>query len=225
MTTRSFGRKSSTSGNIGKAFSGMIVWIVKTPGRIIIWLTGSAGGQMVLGLLIVYFFLINVESYWQSFAEDVFMPKPGINDGANIANILRLLLMPNFWLTILFCLGLNTVSALYFRDLNVRQARKRYEEVAGEKLPSPPNLGTSLTIASVRYRQLRSVGMKSLRMAGIGVIFCLTVDAICNHAGFPWIGFPEKWPILFAWWLASFVGVEVCGALLTGLENRSEKDN
>lgn len=209
--------RQSTSRNIGKAFEGVLIWICTAPGKLIRWLTSASGGQICLSLLMVYFMLVNIESYWQSIGNDVFMPKPFINDGANFGNILRLLPLPNFWLVVAFVLALNAVSAIFFRDVSIAVARKRYEKVASEKMPAKPNIADSLSIALVRHRQLKSAGMKRVKMAGFGVILCLTIDLIGNYAGFPWIGSGSPF-VLFMWWICSTFGFEICGALLESKE-------
>lgn len=209
--------RTTTSRNIGKALEGIIIWICTRPGAIVRWLTSASGGQICLSLLMVYFLFVNVESYWQSVGNDVFMPKPFINDGANFGNILRLLPLPNFWLVVVFVLALNAVSAIFFRDVSIAVARKRYEKVASEKMPVKPSIADSLSIALVRHRQLKSVGMKRVKMAGFGVVLCLTIDLVGNYSGFPWIGSNSPF-ILFVWWVCSTFGFEICGALLESKE-------
>jgi hypothetical protein len=221
----SFGtaKRKSTSRNIGKAFEGLIVWIGTAIPKFIQWVTGDTGGQILLGLLMVYFLLVNIESYWQSVGEEVFIPKPFVTDGANFGTIARLIFLPNFWMVTLFVLSLNAVSATFFRDIAISAARKRYETVAGEKLPAPPNLSNSLELASFRYRQLRTAGMKRVKMAGFGALLCLTVDLIGNYAGFPWLSVTSGKLVTFLWWLCSTFGFEVCGALLENKELRDGK--
>jgi hypothetical protein len=212
--------RPTTSRNISQALQGILIWICTAPGKIIRWLTSSSGGQISLSLLMIYFMLVNIESYWQSIGQETFIPKPFIADQANFSNILGLLLLPNFWLVVVFVLALNAVSAVFFRDVSIDAARKRYNRVAAEKLPSKPNVADSLTIALVRHRQLKSVGMKRLKMAGFGVVLCLTIDLLGNYSGFPWIGASNS-TVLFLWWIASTFGFEVCGALLEAKEERA----
>lgn len=227
MRSTSFGsarRRQTTGNNISQAFQGLIVWICTRPGAIVRWLTSEVGGQICLSLLMVYFLLVNIESYWQALGEEVFMPKPFISDGANFANIVRLLVIPSFWLTVMFVLALNAVSAIFFRDISISRARKKFSEVADEKVPTAPALGSSLDIAQIRHRQLKTAGMKRVRMAGFGVLICVTVDLICNYSGFPWWGSDRAF-VLFVWWICSTFGFEVCGALLETKEERSTTDS
>ena len=214
-------QRKSTSRNIGKALESFVVWVGTAIPKFIQWVTGDTGGQILLGVLMVYFLLVNIESYWQSIGNETFIPKPFISDGANFGTIARLIFLPNFWMVTLFVLALNAVSATFFRDIAISAARKRYEAVAGEKLPTPPNLSNSLQLASVRYRQLKTAGMKRVRMAGFGALLCLTVDLIGNYAGFPWLAATSGKLVMFLWWLCSTFGFEVCGALRENKELRT----
>lgn len=212
--------RTTTGKNIAKALGGLIVWLFTRPGALVRWLTSDSGGQICLSLLMVYFMLVNIESYWQALGNEVFMPKPFISDDANFANILRLLPLPNFWLVTVFVFALNSVAAIFFRDVSIAYARKRYNAVATEKMPAGPSLTDSLSIAWVRHRQLKAVGMKRVKMAGFGALLCVVIDLTGNYSGFPWMG-SSQWAILFIWWICSTFGFEVCGALIESKEERT----
>jgi hypothetical protein len=215
--TKAFGSRRGPGRNIGEMAQKIAVWVCLLPVNLLYWLTDTLGGQVSLGVLMMYCFLVNVESYWQQVGNGVFVPKPFIDDGAGLLQFLpslsRLAALPNFWLTVFFVLALNTVTSIFFRDLTVKAARKRYAEVADEKLPLSPSLTNSLDIAHLRYRQLKSAGMKGVKLAGLGAIMCITIDLTCNYSGFPWLGSP-RWLILLVWWLVSTFGFEVCAAFL-----------
>jgi hypothetical protein len=212
--------RKSTSHNIGKAFQDFFVFVGTALPRIVNWITGDHGGQILLGGLMIFFLAVNVESYWQSISDEVFIPKWGVRDGANLGTIVRLIFLPNFWMTVGFVLAINSISALFFRDVAISVARKRYQSVAEEKMPAPPSLN-SLKIASVRYRQLKSAGMKGVRLAGVGALFCLTVDVVSNYSGFPWLTASSGKLVLFTWWICSTFGFEVCGAIMNNKALRS----
>lgn len=225
---RRFSRSQASSNaglwqNIGRAIGDLIVKIFTAVTDILRWLTGVHGGQIALSLLALYFLAINIESYWQAIGEGAFMPKPFVRDGADFSSLGSLLMLPMFWVTSVVVVGLNAVSAIAFRDVSIAYARKRYNAVANEHLPSKPRPGDSLAIAYVRYRELENAGMKKYNLSGFGVLFCLGIDLVGNYANFPWWG-SSVWFIYLVWWLASSFGFEVCGALLDTSREKAKSD-
>jgi hypothetical protein len=188
-------------------------------GKTYFWLTDSSpkegGAKYILYLLSLYCAAMSWESMYASFpvalgirdkAESVkFLPKVGINDGANPANLLnpmelvatvtnmfpalspvplpkvtktspQALLDPTFWIAGVMSLGIATYQAKAVRSISIAARKRRLDAVASYKTPKlDPN---SLAIAKVRKKEFENAGMGNYVTSGLMIAGSYAIEAV-----------------------------------------------
>lgn len=123
----------------GEVFENLLKWfaiIITLPVRLLWWLTSPGGSSIALGMATVYFCLVNVEGYWLSMgAERPFLPKPFIEDGASLFNILWAITSAKFWLACIISIAVQGVQSFVMRDIQLSVAQAQYDAVKDYRVP------------------------------------------------------------------------------------------
>lgn len=205
-------RRRSAARDAGRGIGRTIVDICKAGPSFLVWLTtkGKNGGvTIILGLLVIYFAAVSAEGYWQALnsANPAFVPKPFINDGANVRRLLVIWRDPSFWIATVFSLAVQGIQAFIIREIGIARAKAAYEEVKGYRVPDLDE--DALDIAEHRRKQFKGAGMRAVKMRGllIGVVYA--VDLAISYSNFPLLGLAiAKFCINAVWLLISLVGTE-----------------
>lgn len=146
---------------------------------------------------------LSVENYWQALPtlpgqaqREAFLPKPFVNDGADLGRLQQIATRPDFLIALILCLSVQTVQA------NGLRARK------GTIVKS----GDGRSFGLLKSKAKGSLGLLMLTLYGI--------DIYTGWVNFPLIGVAAAVvPINAFWLLLSIFGAELVGnAIICMLE-------
>lgn len=183
------GRRKAQSNMLGDVLSNLLKWlvlIVTFPVRILWWLTSPAGSCISLGLLTIYFVLVNIEGYYLSMKDAAaFLPKPFVEDGS-LVNLLLAVTDLTFWIAVVVSLAVQGVQSWVMRDIDLAKAKADYEAVKGYRVPeADPD---AIDLAEHRRRRLKGAGMKAVRSFGLAILITYFADITTAMNSFPLIG-------------------------------------
>ena len=214
-----FGAKTSTNGHrtsdhspgsdaasgIGRA----VVLILTIPARLINWLTTPPGNAIMIGLGVLYFGAVSAEGYWQAMNANnpAFVPKPFVNDGADLRYIFTALTSAAFLMAAIVSLIVQGIQAFVLREIDIAKAKAEYEAIKDYRVPSPEE--GQLDLAEYRRRRFKSVGMRTVRTRGALILLTYAIDAGIAFWNYPVIGQSAgEMVINLVWILASIFGTE-----------------
>lgn len=203
----------STSNHPGNdaatGISRVLVLILTTPARLINWLTTPPGNAIMIGLGVLYFGAVSAEGYWQAMNANnpAFVPKPFVNDGADLRFIFAALIAPSFWMASVVSLIVQGIQAFVLREIDIAKAKAEYEAVKDYRVPDPEE--GQLDLAEYRRRRFKSVGMRTVRTRGALIALTYAIDAGIAFWNYPVIGQSTGEMIInLVWILASIFGTE-----------------
>ncbi|HEY9876862.1 MAG TPA: hypothetical protein V6D29_00340 [Leptolyngbyaceae cyanobacterium] len=209
-TTSSKTRKDSNI--LGDVVTNLLKWLVLIlifPVRVLWWLTSPAGSCISLGILTVYFVLVNVEGYYQSMKEvGAFLPKPFIEDGS-LLNLLLALTDLTFWIAVVVSIAVQGVQSWVMRDIDVARAKAEYEAVKDYRVPdADPD---AIDLAEYRRQRLKSAGMKAVRSFGLAIAITYFCDISTALNNYPLIGTDgvSEFVKHLVWCFISILGAEL----------------
>lgn len=213
------GAKSSTNGHrqgtsqpVRDAATGIsraLVLILTIPARLINWLTTPPGNAIMIGLGVLYFGAVSAEGYWQAMNANnpAFVPKPFVNDGADLRLIFTAFIAPSFWMASVVSLLVQGIQAFVLREVEIAKAKAEYEAVKDFRVPDPEE--GQLDLAEYRRRRFKSVGMRTVRTRGALIALTYAIDAGIAFWNYPVIGQSAgEMVINLVWILASIFGTE-----------------
>lgn len=211
-------------GGFEKCLEVALEWITLVP-HFLMWITGD-GAPIVFGALAAYFYVVGWEGWWHSInaSNPSFLPKPFINDGAQLINIFVAAVDPTFWLSVIISTAVNAAQTKVFRGATVRAAKAKYDEVKSYEVPEENP--KAITLAEIRRKRFKNVGLLELRKVGALIFFLYALDFVQSHFNFPWLvnlwRFQLGLVILhFVWWGLSVVGAELFGSMFqSSMEER-----
>jgi hypothetical protein len=175
------------SEDMGKSLAESIVWIGTAIPRLLHWTT-KGGAPIVAGLFGAYAFLVCVESYWRALpnlrdsienldpvrmvqiqeANPPFIPKPGIDDGASLANAPYALMSPDFYICLMIALFVQVIESNIQRGKTPEQAKSDFEKVKHFKTEPLPE--GAIKLVGVKQREYNDSGLAPVkRNAGLTV--------------------------------------------------------
>ncbi len=207
--SKSNGNTSRIGQDAAKGIGRVLIEILTVPPRIIAFLTSPPGNAIMLGLGVMYFAGVSAEGYWQSMNTNnpAFVPKPFINDNANPLLVWVALTASSFWMASVVSLIIQGVQAFVLREYEIAKTKALYDEVKDFRVPNPEE--GQLDIAEYRRRQLKSVGMRTIRTRGALIALTYLIDFAQSFWNYPLIG--QNVGIMFVhliWGLASVFGTE-----------------
>lgn len=190
QTSTSSTRKTRKKDNLlGEVFTNIGKWlalIITFPVRVLWWLTSPAGSCISLGILTVYFVMVNVEGYFQSMSDSAaFLPKPFVESG-DLLNLLFALTNPTFWIAVVVSIAVQGVQSWVMRDIDISKAQAEYESVKGYRVPDEDP--DAIDIAEYRRKRLKSAGMKAVRSFGLAIAITYFCDIATALYNFPLMG-------------------------------------
>jgi len=213
------GSKSSTNGHrsttqspgsdAASGISRVLVLILTTPARLINWLTTPPGNAIMIGLGVLYFGAVSAEGYWQAMNANnpAFVPKPFVNDGADLRYIFTAVIAPSFWMAAVVSLIVQGIQAFVLREIDIAKAQAEYQAVKDYRVPDPEE--GQLDLAEYRRKRLKSVGMRTVRTRGALIALTYAIDAGIAFWNYPVIGQSTGEMIInLVWILASIFGTE-----------------
>ena len=203
-------RRSNEFGRVLNSIGRVVVQIL----RLIQFLTCPPGSAIMLGLGVLYFAALSAEGYWQAMNPDnpAFLPKPFVQDGANLLNVFIALSSASFYLATIVSFIVQGIQAMVLREIEVEraaaEAQAQYEAVAKYRVPNPDP--QAIDIAEERRRKLKSVGMRTVRTKGALILLTYAIDIGIGVWNFPIAGLMGTglFFVNFVWLLASVFGVE-----------------
>ena len=214
-----FGNQTSTNGHrttqhspgsdAASGISRAIVLILTVPARLINWLTTPPGNAIIIGLGVLYFGSVSAEGYWQAMNPNnpAFVPKPFVNDGADLKFIFSALIAPSFWMAAVVSLIVQGIQAFVLREIDIAKAKAQYEAIKDYRVPDPEE--GQLDLAEYRRRRFKSVGMRTVRTRGALIALTYVIDAGIAFWNYPVIGQSTgEMVINLVWILASIFGTE-----------------
>jgi hypothetical protein len=214
-----FGNQTSTNGHrttqhspgsdAASGISRAIVLILTVPARLINWLTTPPGNAIMIGLGVLYFGSVSAEGYWQAMNPNnpAFVPKPFVNDGADLKFIFSALIAPSFWMAAVVSLIVQGIQAFVLREIDIAKAKAQYEAIKDYRVPDPEE--GQLDLAEYRRRRFKSVGMRTVRTRGALIALTYVIDAGIAFWNYPVIGQSTgEMVINLVWILASIFGTE-----------------
>jgi hypothetical protein len=205
-------RSNSTSSPGSDAASGIsraLVLILTAPARLINWLTTPPGNAIMIGLGVLYFGSVSAEGYWQAMNTNnpAFVPKPFVNDGADLVFLFTALIAPSFWMASVVSLIVQGIQAFVLREMDIAKAQAEYQAVKDYRVPNPEE--GQLDLAEYRRRRFKSVGMRTVRTRGALIALTYAIDAGIAFWNYPVIGQSTGEMIInLVWILASIFGTE-----------------
>jgi hypothetical protein len=205
-------RSSSTQSPGSDAASGIsrvLVLILTAPARLINWLTTPPGNAIMIGLGVLYFGAVSAEGYWQAMNANnpAFVPKPFVNDGADLRYIFIALVAPAFWMAAVVSLIVQGIQAFVLREIDIAKAKADYEAIKDYRVPDPEE--GQLDLAEYRRRRFKSVGMRTIRTRGALIALTYAIDAGIAFWNYPVMGRGTgEMVINLVWILASIFGTE-----------------
>ncbi|MBD1995074.1 hypothetical protein H6G00_00325 [Leptolyngbya sp. FACHB-541] len=203
-------------GGFKKCLDIALEWITLVP-HFLMWITGD-GSPIVFGLLAAYFYVLGWEGWWHSLdaSHPSFLPKPFVSDGARLINVFVAVSDLTFWLSVLISTAVNAAQTKIFRGVTVRMAKARYDEVRSFEVPDENP--KAITLAEIRRKRFKNVGLLELRKVGGLIFFLYAMDFVQSHFNFPWMlnlwRFQLGLVVLhFVWWGLSVVGAELFGSM------------
>lgn len=213
------GSKSSTNGHrtsnhspgsdAATGISRAVVLILTTPARLINWLTTPPGNAIMIGLGVLYFGSVSAEGYWQAMNANnpAFVPKPFVNDGADLRFLFTALIAPSFWMAAVVSLIVQGIQAFVLREIDIAKAQAEYQAVKDYRVPEPEE--GQLDLAEYRRRRFKSVGMRTVRTRGALIALTYAIDTGVAFWNYPVIGQSTGEMIInLVWILASIFGTE-----------------
>jgi hypothetical protein len=187
-------RKAKTSSDFRDALDRILLTltlIATIPVRIFVWLTNE-GRAFPLGLAVIYFAAINIEGYWMAFPGDnpAFLPKPFVDDGANLLNLPVVVLHGAFWVAAILSTLIAIVQAKALRDISPQDAKHAYEEVKDLKVPNHDPY--AIDLAEHRRRIYKSSGMRRATTIGLLCFSGWVIDFVVQNGSFPLLPFDAK---------------------------------
>jgi hypothetical protein len=213
------GSKPSTNGHrtshhspgsdAATGISRVLVLVLTMPARLINWLTTPPGNAIMIGLGVLYFGSVSAEGYWQAMDANnpAFVPKPFVNDGADLGFIFAAILAPSFWMAAVVSLIVQGVQAFVLREMDIARAKAEYEAIKDYRVPDPTE--GQLDLAEYRRRRFKSVGMRTVRTRGALIALTYAIDAGIAFWNYPVMGQSSgEMVINSVWILASIFGTE-----------------
>jgi len=215
------GSKSSTNGHrthssnhspgsdAASGISRVLVLILTAPARLINWLTTPPGNAIMIGLGVLYFGSVSAEGYWQAMNPNnpAFVPKPFVNDLADLRFFFTALIAPSFWMAAVVSLIVQGIQAFVLREIDIVKAKAQYEAIKDYRVPDPEE--GQLDLAEYRRRRFKSVGMRTVRTRGALIALTYAIDAGIAFWNYPVIGQSTgEMVINLVWILASIFGTE-----------------
>lgn len=213
------GSKSSTNGHrtshhspgtdAASGISRVLVLVLTVPARLINWLTTPPGNAIMIGLGVLYFGAVSAEGYWQAMNANnpAFVPKPFVNDGADLRLIFTAFVAPSFWMASVVSLIVQGIQAFVLREIDIAKAKAEYEAIKDYRVPDPEE--GQLDLAEYRRRRFKSVGMRTVRTRGALIALTYAIDAGIAFWNYPVIGQSTGEMIInLVWILASIFGTE-----------------
>jgi hypothetical protein len=193
------GSKSSTNGHrthssnhspgsdAASGISRVLVLILTAPARLINWLTTPPGNAIMIGLGVLYFGSVSAEGYWQAMNPNnpAFVPKPFVNDGADLRFIFTALIAPSFWMAAVVSLIVQASRLLYCVKLILP---KRKPSMKPSKITAflTQKKDSSTWQSIVAADQV--VGMRTVRTRGALIALTYAIDAGIAFWNYPVIG-------------------------------------
>lgn len=206
-------KENTSRENLGNdaatGISRVLVLVLTVPARLIHWLTTPPGNAIMIGLGVLYFGAVSAEGYWQAMSvkNPAFVPKPFVNDGANLAFTLAALISPSFWMASIVSLIVQGIQAFVLREIDIAKAQAEYQAVKDYRVPDPEE--GQLDLAEYRRRRFKSVGMRTVRTRGALIALTYAIDAGIAFWNYPVIGQSTgEMVINLVWILASIFGTE-----------------
>ena len=214
------GSKSSTNGHrsttthspgsdAASGISRVLVLILTAPARLINWLTTPPGNAIMIGLGVLYFGAVSAEGYWQAMNANnpAFVPKPFVNDGADLRFFFTAIIAPSFWMAAVVSLIVQGIQAFVLREIDIAKAQAEYQAVKDYRVPDPEE--GQLDLAEYRRKRLKTVGMRTVRTRGALIALTYAIDAGIAFWNYPVIGQSTGEMIInLVWILASIFGTE-----------------
>lgn len=192
-----------------KGMTRVLVEILTVPARIINFLTTPPGSAIMIGLGVLYFAGVSAEGYWQAMntGNPAFIPKPFVNDEANLLFFLVAIVSPSFWMAGIVSLIVQGIQAFVLRELEIERAKAEYEAVKNYRVPDP--VEGQLDIAEYRRRKFKSIGMRTIRTRGALIALTYAIDTGIAFWNFPIVGQSTGAVVInLVWILASIFGTE-----------------
>lgn len=200
----------STGASAARGLTKVVIIMLTVPAKIIEFLTNPPGSAILIGLGVLYFAGVSAEGYWQAMPPEgkaAFIPKPFINDGANLALLLTALTSGAFWLASVVSLLIQGIQAFVLREVEVAKAIAAYNEVAGYRVPDEKE--GQLDIAKYRRERVRSAGMRMVRTRGALIAVTYLIDAAQAIWNYPLMGQTSAQTFINCVWIvASIFGTE-----------------
>jgi hypothetical protein len=137
-----------------------------------------------------------------------FVPKPFVNDGADLRFIFTALIAPSFWMAAVVSLIVQGIQAFVLREIDIAKAKAEYEAIKDYRVPDPEE--GQLDLAEYRRRRrFKSVGMRTVRTRGALIALTYAIDASIAFWNYPVMGQSTGEMIVnLVWMLASIFGAE-----------------
>lgn len=202
-------RKSNAAVDATKGLSRVLIEIATIPVRVITFLTTPPGSAITIGLGVIYFAGISAEGYWQAMSPNnpAFMPKPFINDNANLVYLLSAIIAPSFWLASVVSLVVQGIQAFVLREVEIAKAKEEYEQVKHYRVPDEQE--GELDVAKYRRDRFKSAGMRTIRTRGALIALTYFADIGIAFWNYPIVGQTTGAVFInLVWILASIFGTE-----------------
>jgi hypothetical protein len=126
---------------------------------------------------VLYFGSVSAEGYWQAMNPNnpAFVPKPFVNDVADLRSFFYRSIAPSFWMAAVVSLIVQGIQALYCVKLILLRRKPQYEAIKDYRVPDPEE--GQLDLAEYRRRRFKSVGMRTVRTRGalIALTYAMTL--------------------------------------------------
>jgi len=211
-------RPSANAGaDLGGSVRKLANWLVRIltfPIQIFTFLTNPPGSAIILGVGVLYFALLNVEGYWQSLPlasgiKTAFLPKPFVNDSADLRNLSFALTDSAFWLAGVVSLIIQSVQALMLREASIAKVKADYDAVAQYTVPEANP--QAIDLAELRRQKYKRVGMRTARQKGVVILLVYSIDIGIAFWNFPLVGLPSAGALAInlVWAVLSVLGCEL----------------
>lgn len=212
------GKKTSPVSDAGRGLSRAVINILTVPVRLIEFATKPPGSAILIGFGVLYFACVSAEGYWQSMppsGKPAFMPKPFVEDGANIALLWGVLQSPSFWMAALVSLIVQGIQAFVLREIEVAKAIADYKAVEHYQVPEAKE--NQIDLAKYRRAKIQSAGMRTVRTRGALIALTYAIDFAQALWNYPLLGLTAvRVFINFVWVVASVFGTEAMINLFWG---------
>jgi hypothetical protein len=136
-----------------------------------------------------------------------FLPKPFVEDGANLAFLGSVIGNGGFWMAAIVSMIIQGIQAFILRELEVSKAIADYNAVKHYRVPEEQE--DQIELAKYRRQRIKSAGMKTVRMRGALIALTYLIDIAQSLWNYPLLGLsPVRIFINFVWVIASVVGTE-----------------